>query len=263
VHNRAVRYFAMLLLCACSPAETPEDVGTADSGELVRDAGITPDSGAADSGAPADSGPADAGSAGFGIIAGSCGELDDELTSAAPASFFNRIDFGDDGYDDADEPRLTEGGREIIRDGNAGGSSLFSEIFAYEVLNRCEGALLLKTETEVEYLDPMSKLTDLLVEIDGMKVGVSVTRAVGFPRDAPYTEAQAQMLLEDKLSDILISSANVAPGDRWVKQILHVIAYGPMHAESMLGAFEVIDAAIKSDTILIVTESQGMDEFLY
>ena len=33
-------------------------------------------------------------------------------------------------------------------DGNAGGSSLLSEVFAYEVLHRCEGATLLKTETD-------------------------------------------------------------------------------------------------------------------
>ena len=70
--------------------------------------------------------------------------------------------------------------------------------FFYEVLHRCEGADLLKTEMEVTYTDPSGKLTDLLVDIDGAKIGVSVTRAVGWPRDDPYTVESAQNILEQK-----------------------------------------------------------------
>ena len=128
----------------------------------------------------------------------------------------------DDPYDDEDFELLTDGGQEIINDGNAGGSSLLSEVFAYEVLERCELASLLATEMEVSYLDPDSKITDLLVEIDGMKIGVSVTRAVGYPREAPYPLATAKSLLQKKLEGILDSSENVAPEHKWVKQILHV-----------------------------------------
>ena len=69
----------------------------------------------------------------------------------------NTIDFGDNPYDTSDYALLTAGGQEIIDDGNAGGSSLYSEVFAYEVLSRCEGAMLLKTETEVIYDDPKEK----------------------------------------------------------------------------------------------------------
>jgi hypothetical protein len=243
----------LLLACSSSSssedARTPADAGAGDATSVV-EAGI-------------EAGVADAGEGGFGSIMGACGVLDDALTSTSPSAFSNSIDFGDDPYDSADESRLTEGGREILSDGNAGGSSLFSELFAFEVLQRCEGAVLLKTETEVEYVDSMGKLTDLLVSIDGLKIGVSVTRAVTFPRDAPYSEADARVLLERKLEDILASSANVAAEDRWVKQILHVIAYGPIHAEAMLGAFPLIDASIRSDTILVVTRSDGEDEFLY
>lgn len=200
---------------------------------------------------------------GFGTITGSCGVLDDELLSPDPSVIVNTIDFGTDPWDNpADLTLLTIGGQEMVADGNAGGSSLESEIFSLEVLTRCEGAILVKTETEVIY-DVSGSITDILVEIDGLKVGVSVTRAVGFPRDAVYTEATASALLARKLTDIQESTANVSAGDRWVKQILHVIAYADQHVASMQAAFAGLDPSIKADTILWVTRSDGNDEFLY
>lgn len=201
--------------------------------------------------------------AGFGTITGACGVLVDELLSPDPSVIVNAIDFGTDPWDNpADLTLLTIGGQEMVADGNAGGSSLESEIFSLEVLTRCEGAVLVKTETEVVY-DLSGSITDILVEIDGMKVGVSVTRAVGFPRDAVYTEATASALLSRKLTDIQESTAHVSAGDRWVKQILHVIAYADQHVAAMQAAFAALDPSIKADTILWVTRSDGNDEFLY
>jgi len=200
---------------------------------------------------------------GFGTITGACGVLVDELLSPDPSVIVNAIDFGTDPWDNpADLALLTSGGQEMVADGNAGGSSLESEIFSLEVLTRCEGAILVKTETEVVY-DISGSITDILVEIDGMKVGVSVTRAVGFPRDAVYTEATASALLSRKLTDIQESTAHVSAGDRWVKQILHVIAYADQHVAAMQAAFAGLDPSIKADTILWVTRSDGNDEFLY
>ena len=201
---------------------------------------------------------------GFGVISGSCGVIDAALRQQPePILIQNAIDFDDDPYDDVDYEELTDGGREIISDGNAGGSSLYSEVFAFEVLTRCVGAVLLKTETEILYEDPQGKMTDLLVSLDGVQVGVSVTRAVGFPREDPYTVEQAQGLLEQKLDGILASSANVTDADGWDKQILHIIAYAPEHAESLRAAFELVDPAVQSNTIVYVTVSDGEDSFLY
>jgi hypothetical protein len=109
----------------------------------------------------------------------------------------------------------------------------------------------------------MGKKTDLLVELDGLKVGVSVVRAVGFPQDDPYTPAQADDDPQEEARDILVSSANVAPEDAWVKQILSVVAYGPMHRDSILAAYAGLDPAIKADTILVVTVTDGDDLFIY
>jgi hypothetical protein len=250
---------APLLVCvACGPAPQadagpdPADAGAADAG--------APDAGADDAGFDAGpSGPAP----GFGDITGPCGALDDELGDAAPSFHANAIDFGTDPYDDADYGALTAGGQEIIDDGNAGGSSLLSEVFAFELLARCEGATLLKTETEIAYTDPQGKITDLLVDIDGRTLGVSVTRAIAFPFDDPYTVAQAQTLLEDKLQGVLDSTANVAASDAWDKQILSVIAYTPAHADAFEQAWAAVDSALRADTIVYVTATDGDDAPLY
>jgi len=199
---------------------------------------------------------------GFGAISGACQVLDDELTAEGPSLFVNRIDFGDDPYDASDIDRLTDGGRKILADGNAGGSSILSEVFAFELLARCEGATLLKTEREIVY-DEEAKITDMIVMIDGLRIGANPTRAIGFPFDAPYTVEQARTVLEKKLNDINSSSATVSAEDAWEKQILTVFAYGEGHVGAVEAAWDAIDPALKADTIVFVTVTDGSDRFIY
>lgn len=197
----------------------------------------------------------------LGVLSGDCGLIDAmELNSPEPFVFSGAIDFGVVGYD---YELLTPGGQQIYDEGNLNPGSLYSEIVAYEVLARCDMASLLKTEATIVYQNPMGKKTDLLVELDGLKVGVSVVRAVGFPFDDPYTVDQADAILTKKLGDILLSTANVAPEDAWVKQILSVVAYGPMHLDSVLAAYAALSPDLKADTILVVTVTDGDDAFIY
>jgi hypothetical protein len=249
-YNGRVRILvaALLLVTACDdPGADP----SADAGPAI-DASVTPD-------APGDASPFPLD--GFGTITGACDELDLELTSPAPWAFVDYIEFAAE-YTDADLGALTAGGQAIVAAGNAGGSSLMSEVFAFEVLARCELATLLKTETDIDY-DTAGTITDLLLEIDGLKIGVSVTRAVAFPFDDPYTVAQAQALLENKLSGVLESTANVSAQDAWRKQILAVLAYGPQHAQALETALGQIDTAIRADTIVWITVTNGADAFIY
>ena len=201
---------------------------------------------------------------GFGVISGACGVLNAVTRQQIEPLFVqNAIDFAQDPYDESDLEFLTEGGQEIIADGNAGGSSLLSEVFAFEILARCEAALLLKTETEILYEDPAGKKTDLLVMVGESKLGISVTRAVGFPREDPYTVERAQDLLEQKLGGVVSSSANVSEEDAWSKQILYIVAYADEHALSLETAYALLSDEIRSNTLVWVTVSHGDDEFLY
>jgi len=198
---------------------------------------------------------------GFGGLSGACDFLDAEnLLDPTPALFVNTLDLHEKVFDAA---MLSPGGREIMAEGNLGGSSLHSEAFAYEVLYRCELAALLKTEGEIGYQDSGGKKTDLLVEIEGQRLGVSVTRAFGWPPEAPYTQEQADDLLSDKLADVLLSTANVVAEDNWSRQILSVLAYAPAHGQSIEAAWAGLDAAIRADTIVVITVTEGNDDYIY
>jgi len=192
-----------------------------------------------------------------------CGVLDvPDLTGPAPRFVRASFTFARRFNDPADRPLLTPGGRHMIETPNAGGSSIFSEVFAYEQLARCELAPLLKTETEIVY-DTPGKITDLSVRIDGIAIGVSVTRAFAFPLGTPYTVGQATTLIQRKLEDILVSTANVSAADRWQKQILAVLAYDDQAADIVAEAWNALAPAVKADSIVLVTVTHGTDTFIY
>ncbi len=198
---------------------------------------------------------------GFGEISGDCGVLDDsEWDAADPFLFRNAIDFGGLEFD---EGLLTADGYLIWEAGNLNPGSLHSEIFAFEVLGRCELAALLETEDTVEYLDPGGKKTDVLTEIDARKVGVSVTRAFHWPPEDPYTLDEAVDLLTDKLGDIPVAAANAAPVDAWERSILSVVAYDSQYADEIETAWSLLDPSITLDTIVVLTVTDGEDEFIY
>lgn len=201
---------------------------------------------------------------GFGVISGDCGFLGSaELASPDAMLFTSRIDFADDPFnEDDDADLLTAGGLEILRDDNAGGSSLLSEVFAYEILNRCELAVLIKTETEVCYTES-SSITDIVVEIDGEYVGVSVTRAFNYPPADPLPLSEALRVLNEKLDGIESSTESVCEEDAWVKQILFILAYSDEKAETMIDAYQSLPEVDLGNTIVIVTVTDGDDSFIY
>lgn len=249
------------------------DAGPVDAGAEPGDAGLA-DAGADDAGAVSDGGAADAGldaglrpplDGGHGVIRGGCGRVAPQLLSPAPSFFEVHLDFGMDQFDDpVERSRLTPGAQQILMEGTAGGSSGLSEAFAYEVLALCEGASLVKSETTIVYNPPTSKKTDILVSIDGKQVGVSVVRAFLFPGDAGYpVNATTTGIIRGKLSDILVSSANVVPPDNWVKQVLAVVSYEQAGSTSVEAIWNSLDAMTRANTIVYVIVTDGADKPLY
>ena len=236
----------LFLLAACGSSTKP----------------ATPDAPATADAAP-DVAPEIDAPSGFGDLTGMCGVLAAaDLTSPSPEIVRDTFTFARAYMDPADRPLLTEGGQRLAATPNAGGSSGLSEIFAYEELARCEGATLLHTETEVMY-DGTGKITDMEVELDGHKIGVSVTRAQTFPLGQTYDLDTATMLISRKLTDIQASTAHVSAQDRWDKQILAVLAYDGPTADTVAQAWSMLDAATKADTIVVVTTTDGDDTFIY
>ncbi len=202
---------------------------------------------------------------GFGAITGMCGLLTEaELDGTTPLWFEGALDFGTDRYDDpAERPLLTPGGRHIVETPTAGGSSLYSEVFAYEWLARCELAPLLKTETEIVY-DVDGKKADLLVEVDGRKVGVSVVRFVKYPFGTPYPIEDALPLVQRKIEDLRLATSQVSASDHWTAQMVVALAYDLQHAQVAMQAWNMLDATTRGATIFIVFVTEGSaDAFIY
>ena len=70
-------------------------------------------------------------------------------------------------------------------------------------------------------------------------------------------------MLEKKRGDINSSTLSVSAGDRGGKQMLTVLAYDAPHVASVEAAWAEIDAALKADTIVFVTVTDGDDRFIY
>ncbi len=196
----------------------------------------------------------------FGAITGN-DLLDTELSDSSFHQVLKPVQF-DLPFLPSDPAGLSPGAQEILNASGNGGSALNSEVFAYEILARSESASLLKTTAEIVYTDPAGKQTDFSVMIDGVLIGVSVTRAFSFPSSVQYTVAEATSLLENKLNDILASTANVSAADRWTKQILFVFTNAGDQQVLQL-ALESIDGSTKADTIVVISSTTGMDDFLY
>jgi hypothetical protein len=201
--------------------------------------------------------------ASFFEVSGMCHVLTAaELTGATPGLFRATMTFARRYNDPADRPLLTPGGQHLAATPNAGGSSGFSEIFAFEELASCETASLLHTETEITY-DTVGKITDLEVTLGGEKIGVSVTRAQTYPLGTPYTVSAANTLLTKKLGDIKMSTANVSDADQWRKQILAILAWDTQAADTFAQAWAMVDASVKADTLVVITTTEGDDTFIY
>lgn len=255
------------ILSACSAApvdQTPLDAGARADVAVAFDQGTSDALAPTDAPSPRDVAPsADAGTFEgsteiLGTLRGTCGTVRAMLRSPTPSLLRNELIFmAPETYTRAG---LSPHGQRVFDAPNAGGSSIESEVMSMEVLHYCEGATLLRTETEVRYAPPddagANSITDTLVSIDGMRVGVSVTR-VYRPRPMVLRDMDVQALLETKLAGINRSSMRVLPEDRWVKQILHVFVVDATVAAQVERAWAAISPALRADTIVVVTVTTG------
>jgi len=149
---------------------------------------------------------------------------------------------------------LSKGAQRILLEENAGGQSEVSEAFSFEVLRKCFGAHLLKTEMSIGYWWPHWKKTDYSCTIENIKLGVSVTRAMKY--NAVFTRSDGRALLRKKLFGINESSLGVLERDEWQRQILHIWATDEYVEEILHELFlEMVftEPELVQNTVLLVT----------
>ncbi|KAG0048158.1 hypothetical protein BGZ83_006838 [Gryganskiella cystojenkinii] len=154
-------------------------------------------------------------------------------------------------FDDMD---WSEDSLRMLNTPNAGGSSLLSEVLSCEVLGRCLGARLARTEMEIKYLFAYQPITDYTVTLPNvpsrMHVGVSVTRAFAF--QGAYRKADCRKLLKKKLTGILASSKNVL-GERFFKQILHVWVPNGKVARTVQATYRSLPFEVTRNTVVLIS----------
>ena len=155
-------------------------------------------------------------------------------------------------------PSLCADARRVYEEENAGGSSLISEAMSMELLARAFGAKLLKTEMQLAYFPSTSAITDFAVELDGIELGVSVTRAMSHP-DSPLTLEAALRLLQKKLSGVLKSTA-ACYNASWRKQVLHIWARSAQAARLLEEAYALLAPELIHSTLVLVTRCNALPE---
>lgn len=152
---------------------------------------------------------------------------------------------------------LSNGAKRMRTCPNAGGSSEKSEVLSFELLQRCFGADLQKTEMEVQYFPEGGAITDYTCEMFSTRLGVSVTRAMKYHGD--FTVEDAEKLLNKKLNGVLRSTKNTM--ERWSKQILHVWATSLAVSVLIAEAYNEIPKDLKSNTVVLVTVAENNEVF--
>lgn len=149
---------------------------------------------------------------------------------------------------------LSAQGQKIKETPNAGGTSIISEILAYETLARHFQLYLSKTEMEIRYFPYGSKINDFSVihPFSGLSLGVSVTRAFQFHGDKLFSISDAFKLLEKKLIGIQYATTNVHKLDRWNQSILFVWCRSSSVAKKIRAAYRQLSQNIKGNTIVLI-----------
>ena len=162
----------------------------------------------------------------------------------------------------ADYFHLCPSSKRILLDENAGGSSHISEALSFEILHELFNAKLLKTEMEIDYWLANWKKTDYLIQLHGIKYGVSVTRAMSCYENYTFTEEDAMHLLNRKFIGINYSTEGVLERDQWYKQILHIFAMNQATANSLHRVYsrmKVEDPQLVNNTVVLITVTNVED----
>ena len=155
-----------------------------------------------------------------------------------------------------DGTKLSLAAKKVYNDPNAGGSSFNSEAMSADVLVQLFNAHSLVTEMEIDYCISNWKKCDYLITIFGHQVGVSVTRAMGYPDPSHFTLDDAEHLLHRKLFGLITARQGIKKRHRFTKSILHIWCEIDDVADLVTEAYnKLIDHELKDNVTIILTVS--------
>ena len=108
-----------------------------------------------------------------------------------------------------------------IKINNAGGRSDISEMYSIDLFIKKYEAYDFIFEKQVKYWIDY-KMVDFICNIKKKRIGVSVTRAVGFPEDENFNLDNAYELLKKKINGLIIARNSVIEMHSFSSSILHI-----------------------------------------
>ncbi|CAE7566621.1 AAC4 [Symbiodinium microadriaticum] len=152
--------------------------------------------------------------------------------------------------------------QKILDEPNAGGSSMVSEALSAEYLARRFGATNVVTEMAIQYWLSNWKKIDYIATVYGRRVGISVTRAMGFPRPGDFAMENARRLCEKKLFGLVVARAGISEAHSYDRSILHVWCQTDEISNMMYIAFNEIVSEDKAQNPLNPTLSGSITMIL-
>lgn len=104
---------------------------------------------------------------------------------------------------------------------NAGGASEYTEAMSIHYFENVFDGSEFILENEVQYWKE-HKMVDYMCTINKQRFGVSVTRAMGFPRSSGFTYKDGKELLRSKIKDLIVACDLVITKHSFIKSILHI-----------------------------------------
>lgn len=160
--------------------------------------------------------------------------VDDDVNNTVTAQ---QMSINVDKYVLNDYMVVCDEGKRSISIENAGGKSDISEMYSIDYFNQKYGATGFILEKEVDYWINY-KMVDFICTINGEKVGVSVTRAMGYPTSDKFTKDSAYALLHKKIYGLIVARDSVNDPQSFYKSILHIWCQSENIASHLIDAFK-------------------------
>lgn len=148
---------------------------------------------------------------------------------------------------------------------NAGGNSSISEMMSIELYSRIFDATDFLFEMQINYRYEYN-MVDYICSIDNKRVGVSVTRAMGYPREYNFDSTSALRLLRKKLHGLIIARNSVNKKQRFFRSVLHIWCQSSRIANLINKAyksFDVDDYGLDIKGYLILHLTVCSDDYIY
>lgn len=171
--------------------------------------------------------------------------------------------------------KLSRDAKRSLEIDNAGGKSAISEMFSIEYFVRAFSAQKILCEMEVGYWFDCN-MVDFVCSIPqfpqdslmsrASRVGVSVTRAMGYPTPEDFTYDQGLALLRKKLYGLIIARNSVVKAHSFYKSVLHVWCQTSQIAllvQKAYTSFDICDYGLDIKGVVVLHLTVCPSDYIY